>query len=50
MGYWENSYIIPPTAPGLGIEFDEDLARAHPFTGTSLHLEMQAAPLLVNKQ
>jgi galactonate dehydratase len=41
---WENGYIIPPEAPGLGIEFDEDLARAHPYTGTGLHLEMQEAP------
>ncbi|OIQ78591.1 D-galactonate dehydratase [mine drainage metagenome] len=41
---WENGYIIPPEAPGLGIDFDEDLARAHPYTGTKLHLEMQEAP------
>ena len=41
---WENGYIIPPDAPGLGIDFDEDLARAHPYTGTRLHLEMQEAP------
>lgn len=40
---WEDGYIIPPEAPGLGIEFDEDLARAHPFTGTGLHLQMQEA-------
>ena len=41
---WEEGYIIAPTAPGLGIEFDEDLARAHPWTGNGLHLEMQEAP------
>ncbi|MDE3028972.1 MAG: mandelate racemase/muconate lactonizing enzyme family protein, partial [Paracoccaceae bacterium] len=41
---WENGYILPPDAPGLGIDFDEDLARAHPYTGTKLHLEMQEAP------
>ncbi len=41
---WEDGYIIPPDAPGLGIDFDEDLARAHPFTGTGLHLQMQEAP------
>jgi len=40
----ENGFITAPTAPGLGIEVDEDLARAHPFTGTGLHLEMQEAP------
>ncbi len=41
---WEDGYIIPPEAPGLGIEFDEEVARAHPFTGTGLHLQMQEAP------
>ena len=41
---WDNGYIIAPQAPGLGIEFDEDLARAHPYTDTGLHLEMQEAP------
>ncbi|MGR3289882.1 MAG: mandelate racemase/muconate lactonizing enzyme family protein [Paracoccaceae bacterium] len=41
---WEDAFIHAPTAAGLGIEFDEDLARAHPFTGTGLHLEMREAP------
>ena len=41
---WEDGFILPPDAPGLGIDFDEDLARAHPYTGTRLHLEMQEAP------
>ena len=40
----EDGYITPPTAPGLGIEVDEALARAHPFTGTDLHLNMQETP------
>ncbi len=40
----ENGYVIPPETPGLGIEIDEDLARAHPFTGTGLHLQMQEDP------
>lgn len=37
---WEEGYVIPPTEPGLGIELDEDVARAHPYTGNNLHLEM----------
>jgi len=41
----EDGHVIPPTAPGLGIAFDEALARAHPFTGSGLHLEMQEAPV-----
>ena len=40
----ENGYITPPETPGLGVELNEDLARAHPFTGTGLHLQMQEAP------
>mgnify|MGYP000058139080 FL=1 len=41
---WEEGFIHAPEAPGLGIAFDEELARAHPYTGTGLHLEMQEAP------
>ena len=40
----DRGYIQAPTRPGLGIEFDEDLARAHPYNGTALHLQMQEAP------
>ena len=41
---WEDGYIEAPTTPGLGIEFDESLARAHPWEGSGLHLEMREAP------
>lgn len=41
---WEDGYILPPERPGLGIAFDEDLARAHPYAGDKLHLEMQLMP------
>lgn len=40
----EDGHVTPPTAPGLGIDVDEALARAHPFTGDGLHLQMQEAP------
>ena len=40
----EDGFITPPEAPGLGIEVDEDLARAHPYTGDGLHLQMQDDP------
>lgn len=40
----ENGFITPPDSPGLGIDVDEDLARAHPYFGDALHLEMQQAP------
>ena len=41
----EKGYIPVPTAAGLGIDVDEDLARAHPYTDNGLHLEMQAEPI-----
>lgn len=40
----EDGFVGAPTAPGLGIEVDETLARAHPYTGDGLHLEMRDAP------
>ncbi len=40
----DQGYVTVPDAPGLGIEVNEDLARAHPYDGTGLHLEMQADP------
>jgi galactonate dehydratase len=40
----EDGFVAAPDAPGLGIEVDEALARAHPYTGDHLHLEMQEAP------
>lgn len=43
---WHDGFIIPPTAPGLGIELDEQVAAAHPYTGTRLHLEMTGHPIL----
>ncbi|MBN8293644.1 mandelate racemase/muconate lactonizing enzyme family protein [Rhodobacter sp. NTK016B] len=40
----EDGYITVPTAPGLGIEFDEALAREQAYDGDALHLQMQEAP------
>ncbi|MDQ7069829.1 MAG: mandelate racemase/muconate lactonizing enzyme family protein [Rhodobacterales bacterium] len=40
----DHGFVHAPQAPGLGIDVDEALARAHPYTGTGLHLEMQDAP------
>ena len=41
---WEAGYVLPPEGPGLGVEIDEAVARAHPWAGDRLHLEMSAAP------
>jgi galactonate dehydratase len=35
---WEDGYVIPPSAPGLGVELDEDVAARHPYEGNELHL------------
>jgi 2-dehydro-3-deoxyphosphogalactonate aldolase len=42
---WEQGYVIPPAAPGLGVELDETVAAAHPYTGKKLHLEMLDQPV-----
>ena len=42
---FEQGRVIPPTAPGLGVELDEDVARAHPYTGDMLHLDMAQHPV-----
>ena len=42
---WEEGYIVPPEAPGLGVELDEEVALAHPYEGNELHLTIQNRPL-----
>ena len=39
-------FVSAPQAPGLGIEVDEELARANPFQGEGLHLQMQDNPCI----
>jgi len=40
----EGGFVQAPQAPGLGIDVDEELARAHPYEGENLHLQMQDNP------
>jgi galactonate dehydratase len=42
---FDQGFVMPPSEPGLGIELNEDVARAHPYTGDKLHLEMTNAPV-----
>ena len=42
---WQAGYVIPPSDPGLGVELDEEVALAHPYTGDKLHLEMVDRPV-----
>ncbi len=41
---WEEGYVIPSSAPGLGVELDEEVAAAHPYTGSALHLNSAESP------
>jgi L-alanine-DL-glutamate epimerase-like enolase superfamily enzyme len=41
----EDGYIIPPNEPGIGVKLNEDVARANPYEGKLLHLEMEQRPL-----
>ena len=42
---FEDGHVIPPTAPGLGVELNEEVALAHPYTGSMLHLDMTQHPV-----
>jgi len=42
---WQDGYVIPPTGPGLGVELDEEVAAAHPYSGSELQLEMADRPI-----
>jgi 2-dehydro-3-deoxyphosphogalactonate aldolase len=42
---WEDGYVVPPAAPGLGVELDEAVAAAHPYDGDELHLTPADDPL-----
>jgi 2-dehydro-3-deoxyphosphogalactonate aldolase len=42
---WQDGYIIPPTAPGLGVELNEEVAARHPYDGKALHLDMLHRPI-----
>jgi len=33
---WEDGYLLPPEGPGLGIEFDREAAKQHPYQARDL--------------
>ncbi len=37
---WQDGHVIPSNEPGLGVELDEAVCDAHPWSGKELHLEM----------
>ncbi|HBQ03123.1 MAG TPA: isomerase [Halieaceae bacterium] len=42
---WQDGYVIPSSQPGLGVSLNEAVARAHPWEGNNLHLEMGQDPV-----
>lgn len=42
---FEQGHVIPSDAPGLGVELNEEVALAHPYDGTMLHLDMAQDPV-----
>ncbi len=47
---WEDGHVIVPTAPGIGVELNEALAEAHPYTGDRLQLRMGDEPATITKE
>ncbi len=43
---WEYGYVIPPAAPGLGVELNDAALAAHPYTGRELHLNLATEPVV----
>ena len=42
---WQDGYVVPSSEPGLGIELDEAVALAHPWTGSELQLVPRQVPI-----
>ncbi len=42
---WEDGYVIPPTAPGIGVTLNEELARSLPYDGDELQLDIGPDPI-----
>ncbi len=43
---WEDGYVIPPEAPGLGFELNDAAIAAHPYNDTELHLNLVTDPVV----
>ena len=42
---WQDGYIIPPTAPGIGVELNEAVADTNPYTKDDVFPPMVRKPL-----
>ena len=43
---WQDGYVIPSKEPGLGVELNEAVALANPYTGKELHLVTSTEPIV----
>ena len=43
---WQDGHVIPSRDPGLGVELNEAVCDAHPYTASILHLQMKQEPLV----
>ena len=43
---WQDGYVIPPTAAGLGLELDDAVIAANPYNGRELHLNLETDPVV----
>lgn len=47
---WEDGHVIVPTEPGIGVELNEAVAEANPYTGDRLQLRMGDEPATIRKE
>jgi len=45
---WNDGYLLPPTLPGLGVEFDEEAAKKHPYKQVKSPIFYRADGALTN--
>jgi galactonate dehydratase len=43
---WEGGYVLPSTAPGLGLELNDEVITANPYRSKELHLDMLVTPVI----
>jgi galactonate dehydratase len=42
---WQDGYIVPPSAPGIGVELNEAVADANPYTQDEVFPPMADRPV-----
>ena len=43
---WEDGYVIPPSTPGLGVEFNDQAISDNPYDEKELHLNLATDPVV----